>query len=95
MIKIVIDTNVFVSALNFGGTSSKVLNLENEGCREDSYLQELVRYIHLNPLRAKIVKDLNDLAGYSYCGNSALLGKVKREWHNVEYVLRIFGNRHR
>ena len=27
-------------------------------CQEDAYLQELVRYIHLNPLRAKIVVDL-------------------------------------
>ncbi|MBW2138846.1 MAG: transposase, partial [Deltaproteobacteria bacterium] len=30
-------------------------------CQEDSYLQELVRYIHLNPLRAKIVADLKEL----------------------------------
>jgi len=27
-------------------------------CQEDTYLQELVRYIHLNPLRAGIVPDL-------------------------------------
>jgi hypothetical protein len=27
-------------------------------CQEDAYLLELVRYIHLNPLRAKIVVDL-------------------------------------
>ena len=27
-------------------------------CQEDAYLLELVRYIHLNPLRAKIVADL-------------------------------------
>ena len=27
-------------------------------CQEDPYLLELVRYIHLNPLRAGIVKDL-------------------------------------
>lgn len=34
MIKIVIDTNMFVSALNFGGTPSKALNLVNEGIIE-------------------------------------------------------------
>ena len=28
-------------------------------CQEDAYLKELVRYIHLNPLRAKIVSNLN------------------------------------
>jgi len=27
-------------------------------CDEDSYFPELVRYIHLNPLRAKLVKNL-------------------------------------
>ena len=26
-------------------------------CEEDPYLLELVRYIHLNPLRASVVKD--------------------------------------
>ena len=30
-------------------------------CEEEVYLKELVRYIHLNPLRAKIVKDLKEL----------------------------------
>ena len=27
-------------------------------CQEDAYFLELVRYIHLNPLRAHVVKDL-------------------------------------
>ena len=27
-------------------------------CQEDTYLRELVRYIHLNPLRAKLVSDI-------------------------------------
>jgi len=27
-------------------------------CQEDMYFRELVRYIHLNPLRAKIVSDI-------------------------------------
>jgi len=53
----------------------------------------LVRYIHLNPLRAKIVKDLEELDGYSYCGHNALIGKKKREWQDTEYVLRFFGKR--
>jgi putative transposase len=30
-------------------------------CQEDLYLLELVRYIHLNPLRAGIVRDLKAL----------------------------------
>jgi putative transposase len=35
-------------------------------CQEDPYLKELVRYIHLNPLRAKIVPDLKILNSYPY-----------------------------
>ncbi|MBN2123115.1 MAG: transposase [Deltaproteobacteria bacterium] len=62
-------------------------------CQEDRYLLELVRYIHLNPLRAKMVEDLNELERYPYCGHSALIGKVKREWQDKEYVLRFFGSR--
>ena len=30
-------------------------------CEEDLYLKELVRYLHLNPIRAKIVKNVNEL----------------------------------
>ena len=60
-------------------------------CQEDAYLQELVLYIHLNPLRAKIVADMKELDRYSYCGHSALMGKKKRGWQEVEYVLRYFG----
>ena len=35
-------------------------------CQEDVYLRELVRYIHLNPLRAGIVSDFNRLNSYKY-----------------------------
>ena len=62
-------------------------------CHEDSYLLELVRYIHLNPLRAKVVADLKGLDSYSYCGHSVLMGRKKKEWQAVEYVLRFFGKR--
>jgi putative transposase len=62
-------------------------------CQEDAYLQELVRYIHLNPLRAKMVVDLKALDSYPYCGHSVLMGKKKIEWQDVEYVLGYFGKR--
>lgn len=61
-------------------------------CQEDTYLQELVRYIHLNPLRAKIVPDLNVLKNYPYSGHSVLMGKEKRAWQDCGYVLGYFGN---
>jgi REP-associated tyrosine transposase len=46
-------------------------------CEEDPYLLELIRYIHLNPLRAKLVEDLKGLDNYLWTGHSALLGKRK------------------
>jgi len=33
-------------------------------CEEDVYFRELVRSIHLNPLRATLVKSLRELDGY-------------------------------
>ena len=62
-------------------------------CQEDVYLLELVRYIHLNPLRAKVVPDLKALDRYPYCGNSALMGKVKCDWQNTDKVLSLFSER--
>ncbi len=46
-------------------------------CEEDPYLLELIRYIHLNPLRAKLVQDLKELDRYPWTGHSAILGKKK------------------
>jgi REP element-mobilizing transposase RayT len=60
-------------------------------CQEDTYLLELVRYIHLNPLRAKLVQSLADTDRYPYSGHSALMGKVPRDFQDTDYVLRLFG----
>ena len=62
-------------------------------CQEDGYLLELVRYIHLNPLRAKVVADMEELNGSAYCGHSVLMGRKERLWQDVEYVLGFFGKR--
>jgi putative transposase len=62
-------------------------------CQEDTYLPELVRYIHLNPLRTKIVKTLANLDKHPYSGHSALMGKVQREFQDTDYVLGMFGKR--
>ncbi len=46
-------------------------------CEEDAYLLELIRYIHLNPLRVGLVNGLKELDRYPWCGHSAILGKRK------------------
>jgi REP element-mobilizing transposase RayT len=62
-------------------------------CQEDLYLMELVRYIHLNPLRAKLVSTLGELDRYPYSGHSILMGYTKGQWQDVDYVLSFFGKR--
>lgn len=60
-------------------------------CDEDAYFQELVRYIHLNPLRANLVKNTNELDRYPWSGHSAIMGYKKRDWQDCYYVLSWFG----
>jgi len=38
---------------------------------------ELIRYIHLNPLRAKVLNDLKELDKYPWSGHSVILGRHK------------------
>jgi len=59
-------------------------------CEEDPYLKELVRYIHLNPIRAKMVTDVKELTSYPYTGHSVLNGKVTYKWQDRVYILRLF-----
>lgn len=59
-------------------------------CQEDPYFLELVRYIHLNPLRAKLVNDYKALCHYPYSGHSTLLGKIKNGWQDIHHVLRFY-----
>jgi len=60
-------------------------------CQEDAYLMELVRYIHLNLIRSGLIKDIKGLNRSPFSGHSALMGYVKRDWQDNEYVLSYFG----
>jgi REP element-mobilizing transposase RayT len=62
-------------------------------CQEDAYLLELVRYIHLNPLRGGIVHSSQELKRYPYGGHSSMMGKCKQPWHMTNYVLGFFGDK--
>lgn len=64
-------------------------------CEDDPYLLELTRYIHLNPLRAGIVDDLERLSRYRWAGHSVIMGRVRRDWQEIETVLAFFGKGHR
>ena len=62
-------------------------------CQEEAYLLELVRYIHLNPLRAGLVSSMHQLDRYRYCGHGVLMGKINKNWQDSHYVLKLFGKR--
>jgi REP element-mobilizing transposase RayT len=61
-------------------------------CDEDNYLLALIRYIHLNPLRAGLVMTTEELDRYPWCGHSAVIGKRECPWMDVDYVLLQFND---
>jgi len=60
-------------------------------CEEETYLMELIRYIHLNPLRAGLVKTMNELDRYPWSGHAVLMGKRKMQGQLLHEVLYRFG----
>lgn len=62
-------------------------------CQEETYLLELIRYIHLNPLRAKKVRKVKELNQYKWSGHSALVGTRKIEWQSRGEILERFGKK--
>jgi putative transposase len=62
-------------------------------CDGDSYFTELVRYIHLNPLRVELVKNLRQLERYPYCGHGTILGAQSNAWQDRDSVLAQFSQR--
>lgn len=62
-------------------------------CEEDTYLLELTRYIHLNPLRKKMVPGIEELKKYPWTGHSAIMGTVKRDWQDSEAILSYFSSK--
>jgi REP element-mobilizing transposase RayT len=60
---------------------------------EESYFLELIRYLHLNPLRAGVVGDLKALERYPFCGHGVLATGQPSPWQETGSVLRLFGGR--
>lgn len=58
----------------------------------DSYFKELVRYIHLNPVRAGMVDGLAELDSYAWTGHAGMLGKHLQGWHSTHETLQFFGD---
>jgi len=60
-------------------------------CEEETYLLALVRYIHLNPVRAGIIQTMEELDRYPWTGHRALIGKTDHPWMDIDTVLTEFG----
>jgi hypothetical protein len=58
---------------------------------EEPYLLELVRYLHLNSLRARVLPDLRALDRDPWTGHSALVGAGPRPWQATAEILAQFG----
>lgn len=56
----------------------------------DSYLLELVRYIHLNPVRSGIIQSPEE---YPWSGHRAYLGMETIPWLTTDWVLSMFSGR--
>ena len=54
----------------------------------DAYLLQLIRYIHLNPLRAGLVRDAAD---YRWSGHRAYLGHAGPPWLSTDLGFRLLG----
>jgi REP element-mobilizing transposase RayT len=57
----------------------------------ETYLLELVRYVHLNPLRAGLVESLSALERYPWTGHATLLGFDAAPFQDTQTVLGEFG----
>jgi len=64
-------------------------------CDKDAYLLELVRYIHLNAIRAGLVADMKSLDRYPYSGHSRLTGKFEGGFQDIQTVLSMFAKTQR
>ena len=62
-------------------------------CDQDAYLLELVRYIHLNPVRAGVVEAVEALGDFPWSGHRELLAPVAAPLIRVDEVLSLFGRR--
>ena len=58
---------------------------------EEPYLLELVRYIHLNPVRAGLVASVEALARYPWTGHAVLRGQLAYPAQDTAAVLGQFG----
>ena len=59
-------------------------------CQEDSYLLELVRYINLNPIRAGLVRTIQDLEAYPFSSHPYIIGQRSAKFFDADEIRALF-----
>jgi REP element-mobilizing transposase RayT len=59
---------------------------------DEGHLSSLLRYVHLNPVRAGVIGSVAELAEYPWTGHGALMGRADCPFLAVRDVLRWFGS---
>jgi hypothetical protein len=60
--------------------------------QDQNYIEELIRYVHLNPLRAGICSNMEELDNYKWCGHSSVMGTRTFKHQNTTDILKKFSN---
>jgi putative transposase len=61
--------------------------------QEQLYIEQLVRYVHLNPIRAGICKNIESLDQYPWTGHASIMGNKECRFLDDSAVLHRFNSR--
>lgn len=60
--------------------------------QDQKYVEEIIRYIHLNPIRSGLCKNLKTLKVFPWSGHRAIMGRITFEdKKTIQEILRRFG----
>lgn len=62
--------------------------------QDQGYIERLIRYIHLNPIRAGICKTISELDRYPWSGHAVIIGNRQNTFQDTKAVLKRFGSNH-
>ncbi len=65
---------------------------KSQALTRDGHYRELVRYIHLNPIRAGMVDDLDTLSGHPWTGHRGIVSGSIPDWQDLESIREIFAS---
>ncbi len=61
--------------------------------QDQGYIEQLVRYVHLNPVRADICRNMEELDEYPWSGHATLMGNRECLFQNTADILRRFNTK--